>query len=331
MRQSLSFNLAASSAYIPQQQILSGELDQKFSQERGWTEKQFSIQSRYWVAHGETSSFMAARAAENALKEANWDIKDLDVIIGACGVMEQPIPSTATVAQQKLGLGDSGIPAFDVNATCLSFLLALERAVIGLYLGQWKRALIFSSDIASVGLDFSNPEASAIFGDGAGAILIEEGDQHEMLAYRLETYGNGKQYCQLRSGGTRLTPENNSDEFTQGSKFEMDGASVFKLTARKFPTFIKKLFDAEGVDLKRINSVIPHQASAVAIAHLKKHLGNKKYNLIDIFSTYGNQIATSLPHALHHARLSGELSPGKSSLLIGSSAGISLGGTVIRW
>jgi 3-oxoacyl-[acyl-carrier-protein] synthase III len=312
----LKFNLAGSGAYLPQRRVPSCEVDGLCKRPNGWTEEHYGIRERRWAGVEETTSQMAALAALQALDEAGWHAESLDAVIGACGVMEQPIPSTAVLVQRKLGLGNSGIPAFDINATCLSFLVAFERALLGIAYGQWKRVLVFSA---------------VLFGDGAAAVLLESGEAHRLLGYRFETYGEGSELCRLSSGGTRLTPRSDAVSFNRGSYFRMDGPGVFRLTARKFPGFLSRLMEHSALDLHELDTVIPHQASAGALAHLKKSLGNATCEVVETFQDVGNQVATSIPNALHHARTKGQLSRGTRSLLVGSSAGISLGGAVIEW
>jgi 3-oxoacyl-[acyl-carrier-protein] synthase-3 len=331
MDEKLTFSLASTGAYLPVRRVNSSEVDRLCKKPVGWTEEHFSIRERRWANSEETSSYMAAAAAKDALEETGWEAGELDAIIGACGVMEQPIPSTAALVQGRLGLGSSGIPAFDINATCLSFLVAFERAVLGIAVGQWKRVLVFSSDIASAALDFRDPEASVLFGDGAAAILLEAGEEHRLLGYSFETYGDGSELCQLASGGTRMTPRADPQAFEHGSYFRMDGLGVFRLTARKFPGFLTRLMGRSEVDLHELDTVVPHQASANALAHLRRSLGNATCTVVETFKDYGNQIATSIPNCLHHARVSGQLGKGTKSLLVGSSAGISLGGAVVQW
>lgn len=327
----LTFRLSGTGAYVPQQKVASDELDTLFSKEAGWTATEFGIDTRYWASEAETSSYMAEMACREAIEQAGLTPADIDGIIGGCGVGEQPIPSTAALVQRRLGLGDSGIPAYDINATCLSFMVALERAVIGLSLGQWKRVLIFSSDIASAALDFTQPEASAIFGDGAAACVLEAGTDHTLSAFKLETYGDGADYCQLASGGTRLSPHKDAERFWEGSRFTMDGPALSRFTARKFSGFVERVLSLADVSEGRIDTVIPHQASKHALCLLRRSLQGSGAKVLDIFADYGNQIAASMPHTLHRAQRSGALTKGSTSLLIGSAAGVSLGGAVLRW
>ena len=327
----INFTLCGSAVVLPQRLVPSTEIDTKLGKASGWTENHHGIRCRYWSNATETSSTLAANAARQAADAANWLLEDVDAIIGACGVMEQPIPGTAILTQEKLGLGRSGIQSFDVNATCLSALLAMHLTITGFATSQWKKVLIVGADIASAALDFSNPDASVIFGDGAFALAIEAGGESEWQAYRLASYGQGADLCQLAAGGTRVRWYDDREAFQQQSFFEMNGPGVFKATSRRFPGFLKDLLKQANIEFSDVDTIIPHQASAPALEFLKRTFPDGHEKVIDIFGDYGNQIAVSIPHALIQARRTNRAAPGSTSLLIGSSAGISLGGAVIKW
>ena len=327
----IGFGLAGIGRALPVRNVVSTEIDTLLDREPGWTERHFSILTRQWANEHETSSTLAANAARAALDDAGWQASSLDVIVWACAVMEQPIPGNAPLIQQLLGLGQSGIPAFDVNATCLSFLVALDTVLNGFATGKWQRALIVSAEIASAALDFRDPEASVIFGDGAVAVALSAAGPHILRGSRLETYGDSSHLCALEAGGTRLRPHQDLDRFMANSKFRMDGPGVFRATARPFPGFLERLLASAGTSLADIDTVIPHQASATALEHLKRAIPDGHARTIDIFADHGNQISVGLPHAMYHARATGRLAPGSRSLLVGTSAGVSLGGAVIAW
>jgi 3-oxoacyl-[acyl-carrier-protein] synthase-3 len=330
IRDSAGFTLAGVGTYEPENAVTSDALDARFGRAPG-TSLKLGIRERRYASAEETSSFMAGEAARRAVADAGWELGQIDALIGACGVMEQPIPGTAPLVQRRLGLGESGIPAFDVNATCLSFLPALDHAVAGMVLKGWRRVLIFAADIASAALDHGDLEASAIFGDGAAAVALEAGGSSRILASRFETYGDHSDLCRLEAGGTRLRPNEDLPGFLDRSRFQMEGIALFKVTARRFPPFMARLFADSGLGPDDIGSVIPHQASAPALAHLGRALGGDPARIVDTFATLGNRIASSLPHALAVARREDRLTAGSTSLLVGSSAGVSLGGTIIRW
>lgn len=325
------FGIAGTGTYLPRETLTAAQYDRLTGLPAGQVAARFGVEQRHRASPDETSSWMAAEAGRQALAEAGWEPRSLDVIVSACGVMEQPIPGTAALVQRRLGLGSSGIPAFDVNATCLSFLIALDRVLAGFALGEWRRALIVSADIASAAVDFSDPEASVLFGDGAAAIAFEADGPHRRLAHAFRTYGDGADHCRLEAGGTRVRLSDGIDEFIARASFRMDGPALFKATARHFRPFIEELFGQAKVTAADIDCVIPHQASRAAIDHLIHSAGLQRERVIDMYAQVGNLIATSIPFALVHARRANRLKQGDLGMIIGSSAGISLGGAIFRW
>ena len=325
--------IAGAGVYLPRERRASAELDRRFGQAEGWTETQFGIRSRGVAADDETTSFMAARAAEAALAQAGWAATDINALIGACGVMEQPIPGVSILVQERLGLGRSGVWAFDVNQTCLSFLTALDVVAMGFSTGRFRRALVVSSDIASAGLDWSNPASSAIFGDGAAAFCFEAADDPDgpaLLSRGFESYGEGKDLATLRSGGTRLRIEDGLEALTAGARFEMDAFGIFKAAARRLPPLVDRVLADAGLTRETVDLVICHQASHPGVEHIRRLMGGDPRRVIDIFADHGNQIAASLPTVLARAREAGRVRPGTTLLLLGTAAGISAGAVVLR-
>ncbi|MBK4216785.1 ketoacyl-ACP synthase III [Paracoccus caeni] len=328
----MTFNnltITGTGSYLPSNVLASREIDARLGWPTGDCESRFGIASRHVASPEETSSMMAAKAALAAMEMAGCKPADLDMILGACGVMEQPIPSTAALVQERLGLGHSGIPAFDVNATCLSFLQALDLAAMQIHLGRARRVLVFSSDIASVGLDWDQPEAAAIFGDGAAAVIVEAGGEGAILAHDFQTYSYARDACVLAAGGTRVNPARGIEQGQD--RFQMDGAKAFKIASRYLPRFLSSLLSKARVRIDEVDCVVPHQASALSVSHAMRNLRLRPDRVIDIFARIGNQIAASIPTALDHAVRSGRLGRGDTALLIGTSAGISVGGMMVRF
>jgi len=327
----ISFRIAGFGRYRPREQRPSSMLDIRFGQPAGWTEAQFGISSRGVAAPDETSSMMGAEAARAAIADAGWEADGIDLLIGACGVMEQPIPGTSVLIQQRIGLGRSGIAAFDVNQTCLSFLTGLDIAAMGIAAGRWRRVLIVSSDIASAGLDYAVPGSAAIFGDGAAAVCVEASDDGAgLLASRFATWGEGHELATLAAGGTRLRVEDGFEALVAGSRFRMDAFGVFKAAARGLPKLVDGVLNEAGLTRDTVDLVICHQASAPGVEHIRRLIGGDPARVIDIFADHGNQIAASLPTALVAARNQGLLRPGRSLLLLGTAAGISAAAMVLR-
>jgi 3-oxoacyl-[acyl-carrier-protein] synthase-3 len=254
-------------------------------------------------------------------------------VIGACGVMEQPIPGASVLIQQALGLGKSGIWAFDVNQTCLSFVTALDIAAMGFATGRFRRALIVSSDIASAGLDWETPASAAIFGDGAAAVCVEACDDPDgpaLLSRGFETYGEGKDLATLKTGGTRIRIEHGLEALAEGARFHMDAFGIFKAAARVLPALIDRVLREAGLTRETVDVVICHQASHPGVEHVRRLMGGDPDRVVDIFADRGNQIAASLPTALVEARARGRLGPGRTVLLLGTAAGISAAAMVLR-
>jgi 3-oxoacyl-[acyl-carrier-protein] synthase III len=331
------FRIVGYGRYQPRQTRTSAELDIAFGQPAGWTEDKFGIARRGVAAPDETSSMMGAAAARDALAMAGWAQGEFDVLIGACGVMEQPIPGTSVLIQNALGLGKSGIWAFDVNQTCLSFLTALDVAAMGIETGRFKRALIVSSDIASAGLDMKDPQTASIFGDGAAAICIEKTGNAPnsdgapgLLSRRFETYGDGKDLATLRSGGTRIRIAEGIEALTEGSYFRMDAFGIFKAAAKSLPRIIDQVLGEAGLTRETVDLVICHQASHPGLEHVRRLMGGNPERVVDRFDVQGNQIAASLPSVLVDAHATGRIRPGTSILLLGTAAGISAAAMVLR-
>lgn len=329
----VSFSIVGTGIYRPCELRPSAKLDERLEKNSGWTESKFGIARRGVANEKETSSMMGAEAARKALSAAHWEVDEMDVIIGACGVMEQPIPSTAVLIQQQLGLGKSGIPVFDVNLTCLSFLSALDVAAMGIASGRWKKVLIVSSDIPSAGMDYNVPETASIFGDGAAAICIEAKESKEeggLLARGFETYGDGHELATLKTGGTRVRVERGSDDFIAGAKFRMDTFGIFKAAAKCLPRLIDTVLEQGGKTRDTVEHIICHQASAPAIEHVRRLFASAPDRVINIFPDYGNMVATSIPTVLCHAISNGIAKKGDHILLLGTAAGVSAGTMLLK-
>ncbi len=326
--------IVATGSYVPRRVVPSSEIDHRLGKKTGWTERVFRIAKRHYADENETSSFMAAAAAMQALERANLSAHDVDAVIAACGVGEQPIPATAVLVQHRLGLATTDIAAFDINATCLSFVAALDMVADAITVGRYKRVLIVSADIASCGLDWSNPEAAAIFGDGAAAAIVEaasEADGPRILASAMNTYSAFKDSCRLEAGGTSINATRGTDRFDDATTFKMDGHEAMACVAANLPRFVVNLCQRAGTTVDGLDLAILHQASARSLSAVQQLVGFDAEKFFLIFRDFGNQIAASIPHALDHAIASGRLKRGQKVMLLGSSAGISLGGMILEY
>ncbi|HUB91242.1 MAG TPA: 3-oxoacyl-[acyl-carrier-protein] synthase III C-terminal domain-containing protein [Dyella sp.] len=330
----LSVQILGTGEYVPSHCVYSSALDERWHKPAGWIARHAGIERRYYATEDETSSLMAARAAHSALVAAGLEAGELDCIVSACSVMEQAIPCSAVLIQRQLGLGESGIPAFDINATCLSFLAALDTMSMAIAAGRYRRVLIVSSEIASAGLREDDADTAMLFGDGAGAVVLGPASKESGAGIRgahFETYAVGAELCQVRSGGTRIRPRGNMQAFLDGACFEMHGRHTYRMAAQRLPAFLERLSACAGTSLDHIDRIIPHQASAKALAHLEALLGVPAGKLVKVLVERGNQMAASIPVTLHHAVTTGKVKRGDAVALIGSGAGLSFGGAILTY
>ncbi len=326
-RAMIPVRLVSTGKALPSQTVSADSLDTSMGRPAGYTFKASGVRVRYIASQHESQSALGAAALADALHNASLDVSSIDLLISACGVPEQALPSTACFIAQQAGL-PSGTPAFDVNASCLGFLAGLRVAAGLLATGGYRRIALVSSDLASRGVDWADPEASLIFGDGAAAVILEPGTgQQGIRAFKLETYPEGRRYCEIRAGGTQRNPRMGVEP--EDFLFKMDGKAVFKLAAKVVPPFLTDLMGQLPGGVDSIDVVVPHQASHLAMAHMAKKLGLDAAKIIDIYATHGNQVAASLPTALHEAVVTGRAKPGSRVLMVGTAAGLTVGGLVL--
>jgi len=313
---------------LPHNNLLSSDIDLNFGRKPGTTEKRVGVKSRPVAQLPEDQITLARRAAENAIQNAHIEKSSIDLILFASAVGYQPIPATAPLLMRALALKDGQAAAFDINATCLSFLVGFDIASSLLATERYNSILLVSSEIASSALPWqTDVDTAALFGDGAAAvILVRDGaGQQGVMAAHMETYPQGYEDCQIGAGGTRISLANQHHNFIKNSLFEMDGKSLFRHTLAHFDDFLTRALNKAGWSRDDVDLVIPHQASPLALTHLARRSGFVNAEIINIMADHGNQIAASIPIALCHATNKGLLSPGARILFVGTSAGLSLG------
>jgi 3-oxoacyl-[acyl-carrier-protein] synthase-3 len=323
----LPLRLVATGMALPPHSVAADQLDDTLGLARGTTLRHSGIELRHLAAPGETQSDLGAAALTDALRRAQLEPGDIDLLIGACGVQEQALPGTACAIAAAAGL-TPGTPAFDLNASCLSFVTALHTAAALLAAGGYRRIAVVSADLPSRGVDWLDLHASTIFGDGAGAAIVEAGAPGQGIrGFRMATYPAGRRLCELRGGGTLRNPRNGDEPGDY--LFRMDGRGLFRLAAQVLPGFLAALLARAGCSQSQLDLVVPHQASHLAMLHMAGLLDLPGERIMNIYGRHGNQVAASIPCALHLAVCAGRLPPGHTALLLGTAAGMSVGGMVL--
>ena len=318
-------------AHRPSRIVTSVDLDSAHGRVPGESEARSGVSSRRWVGPEETSSVMAASAVSAALAVAGLEAGDLDAVIVSAVAPEQPMPTTAVLTLVALGVDGGRCDAFDVNASCVGFLTGLRIAQDGLDAGRWDRVAVVASEIASKGLDHTHTEASALFGDGAGAVVLGRtapGEGSAVLASRSAVWPAAAQACRIEGGGTRWNPMT-PPEHPSAYLFQMDGAALLRQVARHLPGFLRDVSERAGIDVGDVDVVVPHQASGVGLRYLRSVA--RPDAVVDILAEHGNQVSASIPTALDHAVRTGRLTRGSTALLLGTGAGLTLAATVVRY
>lgn len=328
---SLPVRILGVGRHTPAVRVTSDELDDRYGRPAGATVARSGVRERRWIGIGETSLSMATGALSQALDRAGLGVDDLDALIVASVVPEQPMPTTAILTAATLGAMDGRLEAFDLNASCLGFLAALQQAAFGIAAGRWRRIGIAATDIASKGLNHADLESSALFGDGAAAAIVGPAESgSEILAVRLRSYPSAAGLCRIPAGGTRwnaITPPAEQTDYL----FAMDGLSMMKHVARAMPGFMDDVLAEAGICRSDVDVVVPHQASGLGLRFLRERLGVPAEKVVDILAERGNQVTASMPTALAEAVESGRLRRGDLALLIGTGAGLLFGGAVLRY
>ena len=325
--------IAGCGSYLPKNIVFSDFFDKKFNLESGWTKEKSGVVSRHYISD-ETQAIMAKNAALDACQNANIELNEIDCIVSACGVMQQLIPCTASLIQRELGLKNSGIPCFDINSTCLSFVTAFDVVSSLVETGRYKNVLIVSSDAASTGFDKEDLKSSILFGDGAAAVIVsanEEGETAKVLKYNQETYSVGADDACIKGGSTFL----HSTKFTEENKkdflFHMNGPKLYEITSKKIKQLYDRTLSEAGLTIEDVKLVIPHQASLMAMKLLQRKLKIPTEKFMYNIENTGNMIAASIPYCIDVAVKKGMLCRRDKVVLIGTSAGLSIGVLIFEY
>ncbi|MDF2936498.1 MAG: 3-oxoacyl-ACP synthase [Paenibacillaceae bacterium] len=315
---------------MPSRIVTDEEMDLRLGTPQGWVRKMTDVTIRHFASSHETSSYMGAKAAEAALSEAGLTFSDIDCLVCTSGTKEQVLPSTAVLIQRALGQEMSGVPAFDIDATCLSFLVGLDLMSYLVEAGRYKHVMLVSSEIASAGLNWKEKESAALFGDGAAAVIIgPSGGDSAIMATSLRTYSKGAALSEIRGGGTRMHPREHNAETEAEFLFHMNGQAIFKMASQLLPGFVEELLAESDIRMADFQAVIPHQGSAMALRLMQKKLDISEGQMVNITPNHGNTIAASIPLALHEAIRQGRIERGGRLLLLGTAAGLTLGGMTL--
>jgi 3-oxoacyl-[acyl-carrier-protein] synthase-3 len=320
-------------SYLPEQVVSNREVGTSLGIEPEAVFRLTGIQERRRAAVSQASSDLAAEAARPALAAAGISASDLGAIVLSTTSPDTVFPATACHVQRMLGC--STIPAFDVAASCSGFLYGLSMADAMIRSGQMKTCLVLAAEVKSRSIDPADGDTALLFGDGAGAVVLQgepDSDQlgRGLLGLRLHSDGAQHGLITIPAGGSRrpTTPETVE---AKGHTLRMQGAPLFRLAVKRLEQAIREIVKEFGVELPDVAQLVLHQANGRILDQLTKRLGVSPERVCSVIGRYGNTSSASLPIALDYAVRSGKILPHDIVLLGSFGGGVTWATGLVRW
>ncbi|MFC1998619.1 beta-ketoacyl-ACP synthase III [Chloroflexota bacterium] len=311
--------------YLPENVVTNKDLEEKVNTSDLWIQARTGIRERRIAADDETASGMAVKASQNALSVAGLKPEQIDLVIVATVTPEMIFPSCASLVQHAIGAKNAA--AFDLNAACTGFVYAIATASQFIGTGTYKKILVVGSEVYSRILDWGDRGTCVLFGDGAGAVVLETGSKPPgFLSFVLGS--NGARPELLNLPGLCGNPNNTNS----GSHYlSMNGSEIYKFAVRTMTNASKQVISDAGLTINDIKLLVPHQANKRIIQAVAKKLGVQDDKVFMNVEKYGNTSAASVPIALCEAAEEGGLDANDYIVFVGFGAGLSWGATVLQW
>ena len=330
MSQVIRAKISALGTYVPPRLLTNADLEKMVETTDQWIMDRTGIRERHLVENGVATSDLAVEAAKVALQERGLVPNDIEAIIVATVTPDMFFPSTACLVQHKLGA--KGMWGFDLSAACSAFVYALQTGGQFIASGAHKKVLVIGADVMSSIIDYTDRATCVIFGDGAGAVILEpaEDDSLGIIDYLHEIDGAGG--CSLyMPGGGSLHPSTHETVDKKMHYVHQDGQAVFKYAVKKMAELCERILERNGLKGSDIKAFIPHQANRRIITATADRVGMPAESVIINIDRFGNTTAATIPLAMQTARDEGKLQKGDLVLLASVGAGFTVGATLLRW
>ena len=331
MKSLIGAKVTALGTYVPPRLLTNEDLEKLVDTTSTWIMERTGIKQRHIADDGVATSDLAVEAIRPILETRGIPPTEIDAIILGTVTPDMLFPSTACLVQDKLGC--KGAWGFDVSAACSGFLYALQTGVQFVQTGAHKKVLVVGADKMSSIINYQDRATCVIFGDGAGAVLIEpapEGDKNIFIDFMHEIDGSGAVSLYMPAGGSKLPPSHETVD-KKMHYVHQDGQAVFKYAVRKMAEVSEKLLERNGLTGKDVDVFIPHQANRRIIMSAAERLGMPEEKVIINIGEYGNTTAGTIPLAMGTAIEQGRLKKGSMVLLASVGAGFTVGATLLRW
>jgi 3-oxoacyl-[acyl-carrier-protein] synthase-3 len=310
--------------YAPERVLTNDELSTIVDTTDEWIMERTGIRERRIAAPEQALTDLALPSAHAALAEAGVDPRDLDLLICATVTPDMMFPTSSALLADSLGAEKAA--AYDLLAGCTGFMYGLAQAYGMIAAGLAERALVVGGDVLSRILDWSDRSTLVLFGDGAGAVVLEKVDSGGFLGFELGADGGGGIHLSLPGSGSRR-----HDDATANGYVQMNGREVFKFATRVLVSSAHELLEECGVGVEEVDVYVPHQANVRIMNHAREKLGIPADKMVVNVDRYGNTSSGSIPLALADARAGGQLKKGDLVLMTGMGAGLTWGSALMEW
>ena len=329
-RNSVRAKISAVGTYVPPRLLTNADLEKMVATNDEWITERTGIRERHIVEKGVATSDLATEAARRCLAKRGLAPSDLDTIIVATVTPDMLFPASACLVQEKLGA--KGAWGFDLSAACSGFPYALQVGAKLVESGAHKRVMVIGADVMSSIIDYTDRTTCVIFGDGAGAVLIEPCEEGEvgLIDFWHEIDGSGAVSLNMPAGGS-LLPASHETVDNKQHFVHQDGQAVYKFAVRKMAEAAETVLARNGIEGSDLNCFIPHQANKRIILSTAERLKMPLDRVVINIDRFGNTTAGTIPLAMNTALEEGRLKKGDLVLLASVGAGFTVGATLLRW
>ncbi|MGA2905600.1 MAG: beta-ketoacyl-ACP synthase III [Candidatus Korobacteraceae bacterium] len=323
--------ITALGTYVPPRVLSNQDLEKMVDTTDQWILERTGIRERHLADKGVAASDLAVEAVKDLQKSHPIDLQEIDLIVVGTVTPDMMFPSTACLVQHKLGIKHTW--GYDLSAGCSGFLYALNAGVPFIESGRYKKVLVIGSDVNSIMTDYTDRAVCIIFGDGAGAVLLEpteEGEEYGIIDIEAQVEGAGGQFLSLPGGGS-LNPASHETVDKKMHYIHQDGQQVFKYAVKKMAEMTERVLQKNGLTGKDVDCFIAHQANKRIIVATAERLKMPLEKVIINIDRYGNTTAGTIPLAMQTAIKDGKLKKGDLVLLAAVGAGFTAGATLLRW
>ena len=324
----LAVSITGLGSHVPERVLTNDDLSTMMDTSDEWIVERTGIRERRIAAPEEALSDLALPAAREALADAGLEGPEVDLIIVATVTPDMAFPATAAILADELGADKAG--AYDLSAGCTGFMYAVAQAY-GMLAGVLaQRALVVGGDVLSKILDWNDRGTAVLFGDGAGAVVMERVGEGGFLGFELGADGSGGPQLYLPAGGSR-TPATAESVADRRHFVQMNGREVFKFATRVLVSSAEAVLAECGRTVDEVDVYVPHQANVRIIDYATEKLGISHDRVVIDVDRYGNTSSGSIPLALADAKADGRLAAGRLVLMTGMGAGLTWGSGLIEW